>query len=421
MRRWPIVVTLAVLAVLLPGVADARYPTVARVPTPSGQGHWEADRDGGVFTFGDARFFGSLGAIPLQQPITSMAAHPSGRGYWLVAGDGGVFAFGAARFFGSLGAAPPSSPITSVEASSTGNGYRLRAADGRTWSFGDAPQQAACSLFPADNPWNTDISRAPVHPRSAAWVASVGTGGRLHPDFGTFWEGGPIGIPYVEVGPNQARVPVRFEYAGESDPGPYPIPPDAPIEGGPSSEGDRHVLVLDRTSCRLWELFAAYPQDGGRSWQAGSGATWDLRSNGLRPDGWTSADAAGLPILPGLVRRDEVAAGEIRHALRFTARRTQRGYIHPATHFASSITDPNVPPMGARFRLKASFDCRPFTREIQVVCTALKRYGMLLADNGADWYVTGTHDPAWNDEAVADLRRIPGSAFEVVDTGPVRT
>jgi hypothetical protein len=274
------------------------------------------------------------------------------------------------------------------------------------------PATSGCTLFPADNPWNTDASSLPVHARSDAWVASIGTAVNVHPDVGTEY-----GIPYVEVPGSQPRVPLTFEYADESDPGPYPIPPDAPIEGG----SDRHVLVLDRQSCRLWELFDASTSDGGRSWHAGSGATWDLRSNALRPDGWTSADAAGLPILPGLIRYDEVAAGHIDHALRFTAQRTQRGYVHPATHHASSITDPNAPPMGARFRLKASYDCSPLRRSARVVCEALKRYGMLLADNGSNWFVTGAPDSRWNDDELNDLKRIPGSAFEAVETGPVVT
>jgi hypothetical protein len=269
-----------------------------------------------------------------------------------------------------------------------------------------------CTIFPPDNPWNTDISGVAVHARSSAWVASIGTDVGVHPDVGTSY-----GIPYVEVPASQPRVPVSFEYADESDPGPYPIPPDAPVEGG----GDRHVLVLDRESCRLWEVFDASTSDGGRSWHAGSGATWDLRSNRLRPDFWTSADAAGLPILPGLIRYDEVAAGHIDHALRFTAQRTQRGFIHPATHFASSIRDPDVPPMGARFRLKASFDCAPLSRTAEIVCTALKRYGMLLADNGSNWFVTGAPDRRWRDDEVDDLKRIPGHAFEAVETGPVIT
>jgi hypothetical protein len=256
------------------------------------------------------------------------------------------------------------------------------------------------------------VSTAPVHARSDAFIASIGATAPVHPDVGTIY-----GIPYVEVGAAQPRVPVSFDYADESDRGPYPIPPSAPVEGG----SDRHVLVLDRESCRLWELFDASTPDGGRSWHAGSGATWDLRSNALRPDGWTSADAAGLPILPGLLRYDEVAAGHIDHALRFTVRRTQRAFIHPATHVASSITDPNVPPMGLRVRMKAGYDCSRLSRTAQVVCAALKRYGMLVADNGSDWFITGAPDRRWDDEALNDLETIPGGAFEALETGPVIT
>ena len=195
---------------------------------------------------------------------------------------------------------------------------------------------AGCPDFPATNAWNTDVSASPVHTRSAAWVASIGSSTKLHPDFGTFWDDAPIGIPFVHVGAGQAKVPVSFEYASQSDPGPYPIPRNAPIEGGPASDGDRHVIVIDDAACKLYELFAAYPQGGGTSWEAGSGAVFNLKSNALRPDYWTSADAAGLPIYPGLVRYDEVVGeGLIDHALRFTISRTQRGFIHPATHYAS--------------------------------------------------------------------------------------
>ncbi|MDP1795358.1 MAG: hypothetical protein Q8K63_14565, partial [Acidimicrobiales bacterium] len=274
-----------------------------------------------------------------------------------------------------------------------------------------------CPVFPADNPWNTDISNAAVHPNSANFINAIGIDDHLHPDFGTFYEGGPIGIPFVRVGAGQAKVPVSFDYDDESDPGPYPIPPDAPIEGGPDSDGDRHVLVVDTSACRLYELYDAHKQGSG--WHAGSGAVFDLRSNALRPDYWTSADAAGLPIYPGLVRYAEVQAGAINHALRFTVSRTQRGFIHPATHYASSATDPNLPPMGLRLRMKASYSCASLGREAQVVCAALKRYGMLVADNGSNWFISGEHNPAWNDEALGDIKGIPGSAFEAVDTGPV--
>jgi hypothetical protein len=286
--------------------------------------------------------------------------------------------------------------------------------------FAGSPTIAGCPIFPRDNPWNTDISRLPVHPNSVAFVASIGAAGHLHPDWGGFYQGLPSGIPFVVVGGSQPRVPVTFEYPDESDPGPYPLPADAPIEGGPEHDGDRHVLVLDKDNRKLYELFSSYPQADG-SWRAGSGAVFDLTSNALRPAGWTSADAAGLPILPGLVCREEVLAGEIRHALRFTTRRTQRGYIAPATHWASSSSDPNLPPMGLRLRLKASYDISGFPEHVQVVLRALKRYGLILADNGGDWFVTGAHDPRWDAAEYETLKQVPGSAFEAVDTGPIVT
>jgi hypothetical protein len=279
---------------------------------------------------------------------------------------------------------------------------------------------AGCPVLPADNVWNAPVDTLPVHPRSSAYVNSIGASVGMHPDFGAaMWNGGPIGIPFITVPGSQPRVPVSFDYASESDPGPYPIPPGAPIEGGPGSSGDRHVLVVDRDNCVLYELFAAYPQPGG-GWHAGSGAVFDLRSNALRPSGWTSADAAGLAILPGLVRYDEVAAGEIRHALRFTARVTQRAFVWPARHFASSNTSPNVPPMGQRFRLRASFDVTPFPPAVQVILRALKKYGMMLSDNGSNWYLSGVPDPRWNDDQlVSSLRLVKGSDFEAVDVSPL--
>ncbi|MEZ4240448.1 MAG: hypothetical protein R3F59_30695 [Myxococcota bacterium] len=277
---------------------------------------------------------------------------------------------------------------------------------------------AACPMFPADNPWNTDISAYPVHPDSDTYIASIGAGTALHPDFGTAWQGDPIGIPYVEVPGDQPRVPVSFRWPDESDPGPYPIPPDAPVEAG----GDRHVLVLDRDGCALYELFDARTADAGASWQAGSGAVFDLRSNDLRPAGWTSADAAGLPILPGLVRYDEVVEqGAVAHALRFTVSRSQRGYVPPATHFASDDPDPALPPMGLRLRLKASVDCSALSPEVQVLCAAFQRYGLFVADNGSDWYVSGAPDPRWDDDALHDLGALHGDDFEVVATGAVVT
>ncbi len=272
-------------------------------------------------------------------------------------------------------------------------------------------------LFPADNPWNQDISKEPVDPNSDRIIASIGVGRPLHPDFGSAY-----GIPYVVVDAKQPRVPVTFEYKDESDPGPYPIPANAEIEGGPSSKGDRHVLVLDRDSWMLYEIYASYPQDGGKSWKAGSGAVFDLKSNKLRPAGWTSADAAGLPILPGLVRYDEVAVQkEITHAIRFTCVKTRKAYIAPATHFASSKTDESLPPMGMRVRLKADYDISKFPPEAQVILTALKKYGMILADNGSDWFITGAPDKRFNDDAINTLKQVKGKDFEVVKMGTMVT
>ena len=283
----------------------------------------------------------------------------------------------------------------------------------------------SCTIFPPDNPWNTDISGYPVHPNSAAYVNFIGSTKFLHPDFGTFWDGEPIGIPYVVVPGDQPLVPVAFLYGDESDAGPYPIPPNPPIEGGADSTGDRHVLMLGLERCQLHELYYAWPPGSSGDpytdrWYAGSGAIFDLRSNALRPDGWTSADAAGLPILPGLVRYDEVVGqGVIPHALRFTVHATQKGYIHPATHYASSSTDATRPPMGLRLRMKGSYNCSAYSSEVQAICTALKKYGMFVADNGSDWYVSGAHDPRWSDDRLGDLKKIPGSAFEAVDTGDI--
>ena len=276
-------------------------------------------------------------------------------------------------------------------------------------------------LFPDDNSWNQDISREPVDPQSEVLIASIGRDKPLHPEFGTTYRGAPNGVSYVIVPGNQPRVPIIFRYKEESDPGPYPIPPDAPIEGGPDGTGDRHVLVLDRDNWKLYEVFAARP-DGMGGWKAGSGAVWDLKSNKQRPAGWTSADAAGLPILPGLVRYDEVMEQkEIRHALRFTVSKTRRAYVAPASHYASKYTDENLPPMGMRVRLKADYDVRGFPAEVQVILRALKKYGMFVADNGADWFITGAPDPRWNDERLPTLKKVKGAAFEVVKMGAVTT
>jgi len=274
-------------------------------------------------------------------------------------------------------------------------------------------------VLPADNPWNEPIDNRPVDARSDTLLASIGLEGTLHADFGANWKGVPFGIPYVVVAGNTPRVPVTFQYADESDPGPYPIPPNAPIEGGPSAGGDRHLLVIDRDAWKLYELFSAFPE--GRGYRAGSGAIFDLKSNAQRPEGWTSADAAGLPIFPGLVRYDEAVEQQaIPHALRFTVRHTRRAYVPPARHFASRTADPALPPMGLRVRLKASYDLSRFPPTARVILKALKTYGMILADNGSDWFLSGAPDPRWKDEELATLRRVHGSDLEVIAVQGVR-
>jgi hypothetical protein len=275
-------------------------------------------------------------------------------------------------------------------------------------------------VFPSDNAWNTPINTQPVDPNSANLIASIGLTGSLHPDFGANYNGGPFGIPYVVVSGSQPMVQVSFQYADQSDPGPYPIPANAPIEGGASSTGDRHVIVIDRDYWKLYELWSAYPQTNG-SWIAGSGAIFNLASDALRPAGWTSADAAGLPIFPGLVRYDEVSTGYINHALRFTVQHTRRGYIFPARHFASSNTSVNLPPMGMRVRLKASFNISGYPPEARVILQALKTYGMIVADNGSNWFLSGTADARWNDTQLNTLKYVKGTDFEVVKMGPVTT
>ena len=279
------------------------------------------------------------------------------------------------------------------------------------------------AIFPANNPWNTDISKLKLHAKSQAWLQSVGLDKPLHPDFGTVWDGAPNGIPFVAVSPTQAKTSVPFDYADESDVGPYPIPSNPPIEGGPNAPAtaDRHVLMIDAKNKKLYELYQVNPLPGGK-WKAGSGAIFDLSSNALRPAGWTSADAAGLPVFPGLARYDEIVElGKLQHALRFTVKRTQRAYVLPARHFASNSTSPNLPPMGMRVRLKLSFDTSKFPRLSQVLLQGLKTYGMLLADNGGDWFVSGAPDARWDDDAISTLKRVKVRDFEVVDTGPLVT
>jgi hypothetical protein len=276
---------------------------------------------------------------------------------------------------------------------------------------------AGCPVLPANNIWNQPVTNLPVHPHSAEYIQSIGANSGLHADFGAgLWDGGPIGIPYNLVTSSQPKSAVTFVYDDESDAGPYPLPANPLIEGGPNSSGDRHILIIDTDACILYELYSAYPPKNGAGWQAGSGAIYDLNSNALRPAGWTSADAAGLPILPGLVRYDEVASGQIRHALRFTVSQTQRAYVWPARHFASSQTAQSLPPMGMRFRLKASFDTSQYSGQARVILEALKTYGMILADNGSNWYISGVPDERWDNDILHSLGGVLGSSFEAVDT-----
>jgi hypothetical protein len=279
-----------------------------------------------------------------------------------------------------------------------------------------APLEYGCPILPAEDPLNQEIANAPVSPDSADYVASIGLSAHLHPDFGTEPS---YGIPYTVVGPEQPKVPIEFtKYGAESNPGPYPVPANAPIEGaGKNGHGDKHVLVVQEGSCTLYELYKAHRTKKG--WTAFNGAVFNLRSDALRPEGWTSADAAGLPIFPLLARYPEVASGQIDHALRVTVPDTQDGYIHPATHFASSSSNPNLPPMGLRLRLKASYSLAGFSGESLVILEALKRYGLIVADNGSPWFITGAPNPGWNDENLEEIKQVPGSEFEAVETGPI--
>jgi hypothetical protein len=277
------------------------------------------------------------------------------------------------------------------------------------------PAAPKCTVFPKTNPWNRRVDRLPVAKNSAAIISSIGVDTGLHADFGSgLWEGSPIGIPFDVVTRKTPRSRVGFEYSDESDHVGYPIPKRVHVEGG----SDHHALLLDRDACRLYELGGLEKQNG--RWHAWAGATWNLRSNKVRPAGWTSADAAGLPIFPGLARWDEARRGVIDHALRFTVERTRRAYLYPARHYASDLTDPNLPPMGLRVRLKAGFDIRPYPKQARIVLTALKRYGMIVADNGADWYISGAPSPGWSNDQLHTLGRVKGSAFEVVDTSKLK-
>ncbi len=284
-----------------------------------------------------------------------------------------------------------------------------------------APSIGNCSVFPADNSWNRDVSTLPVHADSDAFIESIGRDAHVHPDFGTEWQGAPIGIPYATVIASQRQVPVVFTaYGDESDAGPYPIPLGAGIEGGPDSDGDRHVIAVDLADCKLYELYRAFPQSD--AWHADSGAVFDLTTNDEHPFTFTSADAAGLPIFPGLVRYDEVMLSRaLRHAVRVTVSRSRRALIAPARHHAGASDDPALPPMGLRLRMKPSHDCSSYSEPAQIICAGLKRYGMIVADNGSSWYLSGAPDPRWDDDALGDLKQLTGDAFEALETGPIQT
>jgi hypothetical protein len=292
-----------------------------------------------------------------------------------------------------------------------------------------APAQAAtsrnlpgtsCPAFPANNYWHADVSALPVYWRNKQWMSHMSPTRSLHPDFGPSYGAQPVpyGIPITYVYGSHPKVSVRFDYASESDRVGYPLGSDTKVEGGQWTSGDRHTVVVDKTYCRVYETWAT--RKSGTSWLAGSGATWSLKSNALRPTGWTSADAAGLPILPGLLRYDEVALGSVDHAIRFTTNITNRMYIWPARHQAGSVSDPSYPPMGARFRLKASYPISGLRADTQVVLRAMKKYGLVLADNGSPWYFQGTSDSRWTSPMLDQLKRIPASAFEAVDTSSLR-
>ena len=276
-----------------------------------------------------------------------------------------------------------------------------------------------CSVLPADNIWNTPVDTLPVLSNSSSMVTTIGASRGFHADFGAgMWDGGPIGIPFVTVTGAQTKYPATFLYWDESDPGPYAVPLNAPIEGGSNSTGDRHAIALDVDNCILYELYRAFPQSA--SWTGDSGAIFDLKSNALRPATWTSADAAGLPIMPGLVTYDEVLSGEIRHAIRFTAPQTRREFVWPARHYASSLTGTQYPRMGERFRLKANFDITPYPSEVQVILRAMKKYGIILADNGSSWFISGAPDPRWNDDNLRVFGQLLGSNFEAVEATVLR-
>jgi len=331
---------------------------------------------------------------------------------WIALDTGGIGGTPVAAVLSSTPSIPPSRPVSTEPSPPP-------PPPSTTQAPVPAPPPAGTSLggcpnLPADDVWHADVSALPVHERSAAYVASIGAGASVKADFGSgLWDGGPIGIPVTYVA-GGAPVPVGFDYADESDPGPYPVPRDAAVEGGSDADGDRHVLVVDTTTCRLFEMWNAHPAADG-SWSAGSGAVFDLRSHRLRPAGWTSGDAAGLPIAPGLVRYDEVAAGRIDHAIRVTVPRSQNRYVWPARHAASSSSDPALPPMGLRLRLRAGVDLSRLPAQARVVAEAMRTHGVIVADNGSPWFLSGAPDERWDNDALRALAALRGSDFEAVE------
>lgn len=302
------------------------------------------------------------------------------------------------------------------------NGRSAFARDEPRPDLGSGASLHGRQVFPADNPWNQEVTRARKDPLSDMILRRIGLDKPLHPDFGTVYNGAPNGIPYIVIPGDQPRVPITFRYADDSDPGPYPIPPNVPIEGGPNGDGDRHIIMLDRDHWKLYEVFSARPEAGGKRWSAGSGAIFDLKSNAQRPAGWTSADAAGLPIFPGLARYDEVVERKrVAHAFRFTVERSRRAYVPPARHFASNRTEIDLPPMGMRVRLKASFDTHRYPPMARVILEALKTHGMILADNGGDWFLSGAPDPRWDNDDLHTLKQVKVRDFEVVAMGEAVT
>ncbi|MCE1173231.1 MAG: hypothetical protein LWW77_01315 [Propionibacteriales bacterium] len=321
---------------------------------------------------------------------------------------------GVLALVGGCAAAPLPAPVPVPRATAQALAYQ-------------SPSLAGIQIFPKTNAWNTKINKSKVDKNSKKLIKGIS--GKLHPDFGADWDGGPFGIPYVVVSGSQPKVPIDFIWYGDEsdsgDPngvgngsgkGAYPVPADAPIEGGASSDGDRHVIVVDRDNRLLYEMGNAYPQADG-SWEAGAGALFNLNSNKSRPKYWTSADAAGLPILPGLVRYDEVAAGKITHAIRFTVSKTRKAFVAPARHYASTSRSTSRPPMGMRVRLKKSFKISGYPPQARVILQAMKDYGMILADNGGNWFFSGAPDSRWDDNQLNTLKKVPGSAFEVVKMG----